>query len=246
MNKHLFVIARYDNVRQKIYQDYIAPKNKDYCERHGIQYIEVNHDWNIPDFRGKITWMKFYLVQDWIKKGILKDGDSIVNFDADMVVVKPEFEYKTDKSFSYAIDSCNSHCMGNYCINVNDWSKKLVGDILDENLYQNHKNTRHWKFFREQAAWYTLAGIKPFSKVSYLDQPNYGFYSTDTEPVYTLEELQRHVEVKSPIWDCTLLEDEIDNRYAARIRKFFINKTESKDTIIRHFAARQPWREEYL
>ena len=245
MDKHLFVIVRYNNVIQKMYQDYIAPKNKDYCERHGIQYIEVNHDWDIPDFRGNITWMKFYLVQEWIKKGILNDGDSIVNFDADMVVVKPELEYKTDKSFSYAIDSCNSHCMGNYCININDWSKKLVNDILDENLYQTHKHTRHWKFFREQAAWYTLAGIDASCKQSYLNQGDYGFHSVDTG-VYSLEELREHVDVKPPIWDCTLLEDEIDNRRAARIQSLFINKTQPKDTIIRHFSARQPWRRKYL
>ncbi len=245
MNKFLFVIVRYNNVIQKLYQDYIAPKNKNYCERHNIQYIEINNDWEIPDFRGNITWMKFYLVQDWIKKGFLKDGDSIINFDADMVIVKPEFEYKTDKSFSYAIDSCNSHCMGNYCININSWSKKLLDDILDENLYQAHKNTQHWRFFREQAAWYTLAGINPFCQQSYLDQENYGFHSDD-KSVYSLKELREHVDVKLPIWDCTLLENEIDNRRAARIRKSFINKTKPEDTIIRHFSARQPWRKEYL
>lgn len=245
MNKYLFVIVRYDNVIQKLYQDHIAPKNKEYCDRHDIEYIEVNHDWEIPNIRGNITWSKFSLVQDWIKNGFLKDGDSIVNFDADMVIVKPEFEYKTDKSFSYAIDSCNSHCMGNYCININDWSKKLVDDILDENLYQTHKDTRHWRFFREQAAWYTLAGIDPSSQQSYLDQEDYGFHSAD-KSVYSLEELREHVDVKSPIWDCTLIENEIDNRRAARIRKLFINKTNPKDTIIRHFSARQPWRKEYL
>jgi len=246
MNKYLFVIARYRNVLQKIFEEKISPKNQAYCDRHGMEYIVVDHSCELPPFRGKITWMKFWLVDQWIKEGRLKDGDSLVHFDADMVVVKPEFEYKTDKSFSYAIDSCNSHCMGNYCLNINDWSKRLVSDILDEQLYQKNKADKHWHLFREQAAWYTLAGITPFKRASYFDQPNYGFHSSDAKPVYTLEELHSNVDVKKPIWDCTLLADEIDNPRAALIAKALINPVDKKDVIIRHFAARQPWRKEYL
>ena len=246
MNKYLFVIARYKNDLQKIFEEHISPKNQAYCDRHGMEYIVVDHNYELPLFRGKITWMKFWLVDQWIKEGRLKDGDSLVHFDADMVVVKPEFEYKTDKSFSYAIDSCNSHCMGNYCLNLNDWSKKLVSDILDEELYQENKADKHWHFFREQAAWYTLAGIKPFCKISYFDQPHYGFHSAGMKSVYTLEELQRHVDVKTSIWDCTLLAEEIDNPRANLIAPAFINPVDKQDVIIRHFAARQPWRKEYL
>ena len=246
MNKYFFVIARYPDGLQKIFEEKISPKNKDYCDRHGMEYIVIDKSYDLPRFRRNITWMKFWLVQKWLKDGFLKDEDSLVHFDADMVIVKPECEYKTDKSFSYAVDSCNSHCMGNYCINVNDWSRKLVNDILDENLYQKHKNTKHWHFFREQAAWYTLAGIKPFNRISFFDQPNYGFHSDNKEPVYTLEELQSHVDVKKPIWDCTLLQDEIDNPRANLIAPALINRVDKKDVIIRHFAAKQPWRNEYL
>jgi hypothetical protein len=164
-----------------------------------------------------------------------------------MVIVKPDMEYLTEKSFSYAIDSCNSHCMGNFCINLNEWSIGLIKNILDEDLYQKNKNIKFWQHFREQAAWYSLAGIQPFNGQSFLTLPHYGFHSAQAEDAkYIVTELLDHVEVKDPIWNVTLLQEEIDNRQAWALRRLFINKTLPNDTILRHFANKQPWREEYL
>lgn len=244
MSKFLFVIARYKDNRQNLFEQYISPKNEDYCRRHGMEYILVDNSWNLPDFRGNITWHKFLLLKFFLEEGRIKRGDSVVHFDADMVIVKPELEYKTDKSFSYAIDNCNSHCMGNFCINVNDWSVKLVENILDENFYQQNKESKHWKRFREQAAWYSLAGIDPFFHGSYLETTNNGFLNIPAK--YSLEELIENVEVKTPIWDCTLLEEEVDNPVARSLSRLYKNKTKKNETIIRHFAGKQPWRREYL
>lgn len=244
MSKFLFVIARYSDNRQNLFEQYISPKNEDYCRRHGFEYILVDNSWRLSDFRGNITWHKFLLLKDFLKESRIKSGDSVVHFDADMVVVKPELEYKTDKSFSYAIDNCNSHCMGNFCINVNDWSVKLIQDILDENFYQQNKESKHWKRFREQASWYSLAGIDPFCRDSYLTMPHNGFHNISAK--YSLEELVKNVEVRSPIWDCTLLSEEVDNPAARLLSRLCINKTEREETIIRHFAGKQPWRLEYI
>lgn len=246
MKKYLFVIARYKDNRQDLFEEYISPKNQEYCQRHGLEYILVDNSWDLPDFRGNITWHKFWLVRQFLQEGRIKIGDSVVHFDADMVVVKPEFEYKTNKSFSYAIDNCNSHCMGNFCIKVNEWSVGLIESILEESFYQTNKESKHWRRFREQAAWYSLAGIDPFCRSSYLAMPNNGFHSSNIAAKYSLEELAEHVEIKSPIWDCTFLSEEMDNPAARSLSRFYKNKTKQSETIIRHFAGKQPWRREYI
>ena len=46
----------------------------------------------------------------------------------------------TNKSFTYVIDSGNTHCMGCYSMRVNEWSKNTIDMILDEKRYQKQKN----------------------------------------------------------------------------------------------------------
>ncbi|MDB4314575.1 hypothetical protein N9955_00950 [bacterium] len=245
--KHLLVIARYKCEKQKIFEEQISPKNKEYCEKHGINYIVIDNSYDIKLFRDNPTWWKFSLPQEMIKSNYLRDGDILIHMDADMVIVDPSKEYTTNKSFSYAIDNGNTHCMGNYCMVINDWTKNLIDKILDDKFYEDNKEKDHWRQFREQAAWYSLAGIKPHSWESFFTLANLGFHSSgDSEAFYSLKELEEHVEIKSPEWNTTLLDEECDDPVSQMLQQYNIVKTKKEDTIIRHFAGGQRWREEYL
>lgn len=247
MNKYLLVIARYQDERQEIFEKYISPKNKDYCRRHGMEYLLADNSIDLPLFRGNPTWWKFSILNDMLNYGSVKEGDMFVHFDADMVIVKPEHEYTTHKSFSYAIDNGNTHCMGNYAMKINDWSVDLVRKILDEKLWEENKDSPHWIDFREQAAWYSLCGIKPHSWESFLQMRFYGFSSLVSDnTLYSPSELLHNVEIKSPKWNTTLLTKEADNPDSKMLEQYNIIKTIPEETIIRHFAGGQPWRKEYF
>jgi hypothetical protein len=247
VKKYLLVIARYEDERQEIFEKYISPKNKDYCLKHGAEYILIDNSWDVQVVRDNPTWWKFSIPQLLIEENYIKEGDSLTHFDADMVLVKPEREYTTEKSFSYAIDNGNTHCMGNYCMNLNEWSINLIKNILDEEFYQKNKDAQHWKDFREQAAWYSLAGIITHSWKSFLDTHYYGFHSLPmSQAKYSLVELLRNVEIKSPEWNTTLLSEECDNPVSQMLEQYNIARSKKEDTIIRHFAGGQPWRKEYL
>jgi hypothetical protein len=251
MSKYLMVIARYKDWRQEFFETYFSPRNKEYCEKWGFNYIEIKNDTPLELFRGNPTWWKFSIVRDMIENGTLKDGDILTHLDADMAIVNMNKEYVTNKSFSYSIDSGNTHCMGNYSIKINDWSKNLINLILDESRFRriNDRVTQHeafghyssfWHEFREQASWYSLAGIKRHSWVPFWNLPDYGWHSDKNEEVvYTLEELYENVEPLETEWNVTEMKGETDG-------KFNINKVNPNDVIIRHFAGGQPWRKEWL
>lgn len=245
MKKYLLVIARYQDEKQEIFEKFISPKNKDYCFRHGLEYLLVDNSLNLPLVRDNPTWWKFSLLQKAINAGNVKENDLFVHFDADMVICKPEYEYTTSRSFSYAIDSGNTHCMGNYCMRINQWTYDLVNNILDEDFYQQNKDKKHWQEFREQAAWYSLCGIIPHSDTPYFYKPFYGFEELDSAK-YQTSELMDHVEIKDARWNTTLLSEEADNPVSQMLEQYNINKTSAKETIIRHFAGGQPWRKEYF
>lgn len=244
--KHLLVFASYSDYRQDFFEKYMSPRNNRYCAIHDYNYIEIKD--KLEPYRGSLTWLKFTKVQDLIADGTLKDGDILVHLDADMCLVKPEIEFPTYASFTYAIDSGNSHCMGCYSIRINDWSKNMINLILDDSRYKyfNDKVSVHeafgytnsfWHEFREQASWYSLAGIKRHSDVSFFELPNYGWHSE--EAYYDLEDLYGHVEILPAKWNVTEMPWESNCR-------FNINKVNREDVIIRHFAGGQPWREEWF
>jgi len=109
------------------------------------------------------------------------------------------------------------------------------------------KDTPHWQEFREQAAWYTLAGILPHSWIPFFDMPNYGFHSTvSPELHYSLEDLDKHVEVRGPEWNTTLLAEEADDPVSESLQKYNIVKSKKEDMIVRHFAGGQPWNKAYF
>jgi len=247
MKKYFLVIARYKNEKQEIFDNHISPINAAYCAKHGFEYVVIRNNEPLELLRDNPTWWKFSIVQDWINNGRIKEGDVVTHFDADMVIVKDDQPYQTDKSFSYAIDNGNTHCMGNYSVTINEWSVDLIRRILDEDLYQKLKDTPHWQEFREQAAWYTLSGILPHSWISFFDMPDYGFHSTVSPDLhYSLEDLDKHVEVRGPEWDTTLLAEEASDPVGQALQKYNIVKSKKEDTIVRHFAGRQIWNEDYF
>ena len=167
-----------------------------------------------------------------------------------MCIHKLNLEYPTHKSFTYCIDSGNTHCMGNYSIKVNDWTKNMFDLLLDDHRYENLKDkiTLHeyfghsdsfWSIFREQASWYSLAGIKRHSDIPFYNLAHYGWHSDRDEwTVYSLEELYEHVDVLPTCWNVTEMPGESGC-------VFNINPVEKKDVVIRHFAGGQPWRNDY-
>jgi hypothetical protein len=59
MKKFLLVIADYKDQRQEIFDKYYSPRNKDYCHKHGYEYIESK---GIIDFRSNPAWSKFLVI----------------------------------------------------------------------------------------------------------------------------------------------------------------------------------------
>lgn len=248
MKKYLMVIANYPDQRQDFFKTHFSPRNKQYCEMHGYEYLEYLGPYK--PFRDHPTWWKFTIVRDLMNDGTLKDGDTLTHIDADMSIHRLDLEYPSHKSFTYCIDSGNTHCMGNYSIRVNDWSRKMFDLLLDEDRYQNLKDkiTLHeyfghsdsfWSIFREQASWYSLAGIKRHSNIPFYNLAHYGWHSDkDDWTVYSLDELYEHVEVLPTCWNVTEMPGESGCT-------FNINPVERKDVVIRHFAGGQPWRSDY-
>ena len=247
MNKYFLVIARYPGEKQDIFDNHISPINQKYCDKHDFEYVVIDNSHQLELVRGNPTWWKFTIVKEWIDSGKLKHGDVLTHFDADMVIVKDDQPYQTDKSFSYAIDNGNTHCMGNYTITVNDWSIDLINRILSEDSYQKLKTAQHWIDFREQAAWYTLTGTPSHSWTSFFELDNYGWHnSVSFDTHYSIEELHEHVEVRGPEWNTTLLKEEAEDPVSKSLQQYNIVKSKKEDTIVRHFAGGQPWNAKYF
>ena len=247
--KYLMVIAKYPDWRQDFFEKHMSPRNKEYAKLHDFEYLEYTE--NIEWWRGNPTWLKFKIVQDLIDEGTLKDGDIITHIDADMCIAKLDKPLITNKTFSYSIDSGNTHCMGFYSLKINDWGKQLVNLILDEERYNSLKDVKSihdyfghfnsfWEDFREQASWYSLAGIKRHSQKTFWKIKDYGWHSEKNEwTKFTLEELYEHVEILPTSWNVTEMKGESPCN-------FLINKTFYGNVRIRHFAGAQEWREEWF
>ena len=247
--RYLVAIANYQDYRQAFFNTYTSNRNKDYAFKHNFEYLEFTK--NLPKFRDHPMWLQFSLVRDLISNNTFKENDIVTYVDADACLHNMELPFITNKSFTYSIDSGNTHCMGIYSIKINEWTVKLLNLILDEHRYANlnNKESYHehfnfmscfWHEFRGQASWYSLAGIKRHSNVPFYNLAHYGWHSAKDEwTVYSLEELYKNVEILPTCWNVTEMEGESSC-------EFNINKVEKKDVIIRHFAGGQPWREEWF
>jgi len=249
MKKYFIVIASYEDWRQDFFEKYTRANNKKYCLKHNFEYIECN---NIKQaFRNSLVWTKFYNIQQLIKDNFIKEGSIVTQIDADMAIADHSVSLQTSKSFAYAIDSCNTHCLGMYTLSINDWSYNLIENILSEDRYQRLNNkitvgsvgelSSFWHIFTEQASWYSLAGIQRHSWTPFILMKNWGWHSDyNQDTVYSLQELYKHVEILPTTWNVTHIpiEDGDD--------KFYMIPTKPEDTIIRHFAGGRKWRKEYF
>ena len=250
MNKnYLLAIASYEDSRQEFFEKFTSKRNKEYSLIHGLEYIEVTE--GVEPIRGKLGWYKTFKVNEILDD--INDGDTLTYLDADMAIVDKSKLYipEKDKSFSYSIDSGNTHCMGSFSIRVNDWSRNLMKLVIDESRYQNlidvttiheHKGSESsfWEEFYDQASWYSLAGIKRHSDKSFWKIPNFGWHSSKDEwTIYPLEELYKNVQIFPTNYNVTELPGESTCTY-------YINKVNYNKVFIRHFAGGQEWRSEWF
>lgn len=241
MKKILYVIADYKDNRQHIFDANYSVKNKKYADKWGYEYRVFK---GLTPFRGNPTWFMFTVLRD-LMINELQDGDVILKLDADMCITNTSEDYHTGKSFVYSIDNGNSHCMGSFSMTINPWTRKLVENILDEDSYAKYKNHQFWQTFREQAAWYFLAGIQQHSWTSFFDLPNKGFHTKIwNNNTYSLDDLITNVDIKDSTWNNTLLAEEAHSAQEKSLQKYNINRTLKKDCKIRHFAGGQTWRTE--
>jgi hypothetical protein len=238
----LLVVADYPDARQRVFDVLFSPRNEAYCAHHGWEYMVSKGD----DFRHIKNWSKVKIAERMIRRRELKDGDSIVVMDADMVIANGVQPFVTTKSISYAIDSCNTHCTGFVIFNVDDWTRSFLDRLLDEDLFWRHCDETRWRDWCEQAAWYAIAGIDLEETKSCFTLPHYGWHSKPgPEVCMTLDELHAHVEIRGPEWDATLVDEEIDNSGAFALQARYVNRVRRQDAIIRHFCGSQRWRHEY-
>ena len=237
----MFAIADYPGEKQDIFLNHLSPRNQAYCDYHGFEYRLITKGLK---FRDNYTWHKIFEIKRMLDEGELQDGDSVCNIDADMCILKggKSIFPAEGKSYSYAIDNGNSHCWGWISFTINDWSRNMVNQIVDEDRWQRLKSTKHGHEFREQAMWYALSGIVPHSWVPFPAMQHFGWHGYPTDELYySLDELYDNVDIRSPEWNTTLLEEEQDDPVSKSLQIYNIVKSKKADTIIRHWAGGQPW-----
>lgn len=238
--KYLFVISDYFDYRQKIFDDIISPRNKEYCDYHGMKYIVIGKEHGLKPFRGSHTWNKWKVIQDLIKSGKLEDDDIIIQQDADVLWRDKESTYVPDehKSMTICVDSGGTFCNGIFGLRINDWTKKLVDNILDEKIYNRmlSEYTIHEGFpndppsvfvnsFREQAVFYNLFGIKRHSWIPFDELPNCGVHSNKTvDTLYNIDDFNNHIQILPVEYNLTIWSGESDTT-------FYIKKFEDKSKV---------------
>jgi len=263
MKKYLTTFALYDQYRQNMYDVYIKPRFQRYADLHNLKFVELNRtNFSIktlhPEFdqRENMHFNRWLLFKDLLNSNTLMDGDIIYNFDADIFINKLEKYILPEKSFTYAIDSGNTHCFGFFILKINDFSRKLIDAIISRErwlevsqyeFFNEHNNTKGRWHIADQQMYYTCAGIKPHSWKSFFELENYGFHSYVTpHTLFSLEELKANVEVLPTEWNVTQLYEETGDHTKGTPNTYDINRTTFEKTIFRHFAGGQPWRyEEY-
>lgn len=239
MKKLLVCYANYSGEKASFFETYTKKNFEDYCLQNGVEFYLVQNQSSHTIDRHP-TWMSWQIISNLIDSGYLSEGDLVSSIDADTCIVDKSKSLFTNKSFGYAIDSCNTHCMGFYSIRINEWTRNLVKNVLDEERYQRLKNTPIWSMWNDQASIYTLFGIQRHSWEPFALLSNGGWHSHVTpDTLYDLKELSSHVEIMPTEWNVTHVAGEDFNEY-------FINPTHGKDTVIRHFAGGQKWNEKYF
>jgi hypothetical protein len=246
MNKYFLVVADFKDRRQDFFDTYMSKRNKEYCELHGYEYIEIK---KTNSFRNSGTWLKLFHVRELLESGKVQDGDHITVIDADMCIVDGRYPLWSEKPFTYAIDSCNTHCMGYYSFNICDWSRKLIDNLLNEENYLKHGESDFWRMWAEQSSFYFIAGIQRHSDIPFTQLENCGFgLYPRPETVYEPNELLDNIEIRDVHFNVTYVVSEMDSYLNSlpNADEFYINPNDFDKTIIRHFAGGQPWNHYYF
>lgn len=239
MKKVLVCYASYVGEKKHFFDTLTERNFSEYCERHDVDFYMVK-DKSKHSIDRHPAWMSWKIINDLVETGYVQDGDKVFSLDADMCIVDMKADLTSKKSLSYAIDSCNTHCTGFYSFVIDEWSKKFIKNILDEDMYQRLKDSPIWKMWNDQAAMYELFGIKRHSWEPFSCLENYGWHSSVSQDTkYSIEDLKRHVEILPTEYDVTYVAGEGFNEY-------FIIPTPGKDTIIRHFAGSPKWEASYF
>ena len=246
-----------DKEKYSLFKQYNSDRNKFYCEKHGIEYFEVDesvykipHLFSIPSMpeftvKNNNHFARWQFFKDKIDSGYLQEGDIIYHHDADIFIVQTDKVMPSNKTFTYAIDTANSHCFGAFALVVNDFSKKLIDLMLSRERFEKLQHVKFYKendggdvffYWGDQQAYYIAAGIKSHSWEPFYQLPNNGFYTYATEHIaFTLDELLTNVEILPVEWNVThIVEEQGQSPY-------WINPSERKNTIFRHFAGGQRW-----
>jgi len=257
MKRLLTTFALYDGYKLQMYEQYIRPRFVKYAELHNLEFREFNNNnFTIEKLHPEIDekenlhfnrWLTF---KKLIDSGELTDGDIIYNFDADIFIKDYSGYFIPEKSFTYAIDSGNTHCFGFFTIKVSDFSRKLIDNIVSRDRWLS---LREYEFYNEhdarverihiadQQMFQTCAGIKPHSWQSFFEISNLGWHSYVTEhTLFSLDDLRANVQVLPQEWNTTHLLEETG--YGNARNTYDINHTTRDKVIFRHFAGGQPWR----
>lgn len=243
--KIMLTIANYSDWRQSFFNEHFKPRNEKFAQTHGYDYLLITEKHSFSDIRGGSSWLKFKIIQDMIVNHELKNDDVVFHLDADARIDKFELDFPCEKSASFAIDSGNTINAGIFKMVINDWSKKLVNNILDDEMWNDRKDDPLWRMWWEQAALYDLFGMirEPrHPEKSLFDVPNYGWNMAVTKHTkYGIGELHQNVQILHPEWNTTLLEEEFNETDPA-LMKYNINKVKKDSVRIRHFAGGQQWK----
>jgi hypothetical protein len=241
MNKYLLCVASFDGDKQIFFDKFISHRNREFALVQGYEYIEIKEK---HSFRNSGVWLKLYNVKRLIDSNFLKQGDHITVIDADMCLVDSRYPLVSDRPFTYAIDSCNTHCMGYYSIKICDWSIRFIDVLLNEENYLINGNSDFWRMWAEQASFYYITGIQKHSDIPFFKLKNfgYGLYNRP-ETIYKPEELIENIEIKNANYNVTHVLSEIDPIVS---NKYYINKNDFENIIIRHWGGGQVWNEKYF
>ena len=250
MNKYFITLAEYPDNRQNLYETYNAPRIREYCKLHGFKFIEVTPKTSsvpqpivIPhDLSNDKRFSRWWLINEAIEAGKLKEGDIVTYTDCDVFIAKLDQPLITNKSFTYAIDSGNSHNTGLFSLKVNDYTKKLIKAILSKERYEQLRNYPIWKenfngyhplYDHDQDAYYHCVGLPAHSWVPYFDLPNYGFHTRKENTIFELDEIMDNTEILPVEWNVTHLVEETGNNGVPDT--YDIIRTTKDKVIARHF-----------
>jgi len=260
VKKFLTTFALYDDIyKQDLYNRFIKPRFQKYASLHDLKFIELNksnfeakHHHPEISLKENLHFNRWLMFKDLIDKNILKDGDIVYNFDADIFIKNYNAFFIPDKSFTYALDSGNTHCFGFFVLKITPFTRTLIDNIVSRErwlklrefvFFNEHDNKHETLHIADQQMYQTCAGIKPHSWQSFEELENKGLHSYVTEhTIFSLPELLENVTILPVEWNTTHLIEETGNVEQNIRDKYDIIHTTRDKVNFRHFAGGQPWR----